>query len=285
MRYSMTAFGRAETSTPHYTLRVELKSVNHRHLEIRPHLPDALRYLEAQIRELLQHRLSRGKIDIWLELTHHTAHQAELHSQTLAHYLKQLESQPFANALPAPTWHDLLILPNTLTTAPLTLPDDQSCLALIEEALTTLLDMRAKEGQAIACIINDKLTQIHQYSQEIRQYLPTLRQQIEQKLRETVTRLLNEVDPKRLEQELVHYLQRADIEEEIDRLIIHTNTFQQTLNHTTGAIGRRLDFLTQELNREANTLGAKTGDAMLTNIAIELKVLIEQIREQLQNLE
>lgn len=287
MPNSMTAFARASAQLSDCTLTWELRSVNQRFLEPHFRLPELLRELEMPLREVLRSRLARGKVDAVLTMTEVGA-QAEVvidrrrldaYLQTCSAIAAQLpDSAPLSPVA-------LLGLPGVVLAAT---PDAQARVgaakALFASALDLLIEGRAREGAQLARLIDDRLERLGEEVAQVRKALPELLATQRRKLRERLDELAAEIDQGRLEQELVYLAQRADVDEELDRLATHCAEFRRVLNQTDPA-GRRLDFLAQELNREANTLGSKSLGAATTRAAVEMKVLIEQIREQVQNLE
>jgi len=284
---SMTAFAAVERATAAGTLALELRAVNHRYLELSLRLPDELRTLEPMLREKIAAKVSRGKLDLGLRLRSSSdalrplavnearlAQLAGLHETFVARF-PTLRSG-FA---------ELLSFPGVLADA----GTDMDALraeaaALADALLADFLAHREREGKALAALIEERLKGIEAIIASVRAVLPELRTALRQRIETRFAELKVEVDPARLEQELVLLLQRADVDEELDRLATHVVEARHAMKRGE-AVGRRLDFLLQEFNREANTLGSKAIDARLTQASVELKVLIEQIREQVQNLE
>jgi uncharacterized protein (TIGR00255 family) len=287
MPSSMTAFARATSQVPGGALTWELRSVNHRFLEPHFRLPDTLRELEMPLRDTLRERLPRGKIDATLTLTETTEDA----------WIAIDENQ--VNAYVGACAQIAALLPQSIPVSPLDLlrmpgvvravAPDREVLArtateLFRRALAELAAARLREGEQLAALIRDRLDRIDREIERVRALLPELLTAQRAKLRARLDELAAQVDSDRLEQELVYLAQRADVDEELDRLATHSGEFRRALA-ASGAVGRRLDFLSQELNREANTLGSKSISTATTQAAVEMKVLIEQIREQVQNLE
>lgn len=283
----MTAFARATREVLGGGLTWELRSVNHRFLEPHFRLPEVLRDLEMPLRDLLRERLSRGKIDATLTLTELVedapitidANRVDAYVGACVQVAARLPHGAPVSPL------DLLRMPGVMRV----LAPDREVLAraamdLFAEVLGELAGVRRREGEQLAALIRDRLERIDSEVEKMRALLPELRAAQRAKLRARLDELAVQVDAERLEQELVYLAQRADIDEELDRLATHSGEFRRALA-ASDAIGRRLDFLSQELNREANTLGAKSLATATTQAAVEMKVLIEQIREQVQNLE
>ena len=293
MIYSMTAFARADFHGQGYSLAWEIKSVNHRYLEITPRLPDGLRALENPLREHCKKRLGRGKVDVTLRYQPDASH-ASLHLNE--ELVKQLSA--VARRVGDLVQHpgqvnpmEILGYPGVLDTAELDMAALQKdAEALLDEVLSSLLEARAREGQAMADVIITRLDAIDQQVAIVKQALPAIKEAQRQRLKQRVEDVVSSPDPDRLEQELVLLAQKMDVDEEIDRLTTHVNEVRRIINDArqtdqAAHIGRRLDFLMQELNREANTLSSKSVDTTTTAAAVELKVLIEQMREQIQNIE
>lgn len=284
MRYSMTGFSKIEQNYQNYNISIEIKSLNHRHLEIKQNLPSNLRSLEIKIRQQISNQIKRGKIDLWLNINNKDNQNYILQNQLISYYFDQLNKHPVAKNLPPINWQDLLSLPDVFTEkTPIEL-DENTIFSLINQAINQLNQSRKEEGKKIYQVLLEKLDVIQKHIYTIKQQLPQLQHKIHTKIHNQIDQLIITIDQNRLEQEIMHYLQRIDIAEEIDRLFMHIANFRTALNKE-GSIGRRLDFVSQELHREANTLGAKIGDAEVVNLVVEIKVLIEQLREQVQNLE
>lgn len=285
MRHGMTAFARVYRQTNQHRIQIEIRSVNHRYLEIAPRIGEQWRHLESSMREHLQKRLKRGKIDFWLSIENSTgAAIPDLNDNALRIWRERLSAYR-DDQLPPPDWHTLLALPGVLNNNDSSdQPQDDTIMTLFSDACTQLIAARASEGSAMSAVISNKLDLVNSEIHTIRDRYPEVQAGIENNLRDKITALRIDIDQQRFEQELVYLLARADIAEELDRLSFHINETRTTLNQP-GAVGRRLDFLMQEFNREANTLGAKSNDPIISRAAVNLKVLIEQMREQVQNIE
>lgn len=285
---SMTAFSRKESKGDWGSLTWELRSVNHRYLELTPRLPESLRELENPLRERLRKALQRGKVECSLKLK-----LEEGGSGTLVinePYVRELiaAGRQIAaltqDSQPLPTL-GMLSLPGVIQAPEADFSMLQAtALEALESALSDFIAHREREGSGIQALLEDRLAKIQVQTALARQKLPDILAHQRQRMLQRLEELTAQLDQDRLEQEMAYIAQRADIDEELDRLDTHVKEVYRTLKKG-GACGRRLDFLMQELNREANTLGSKSIDTDTTQIAVELKVLIEQMREQIQNIE
>ncbi|MFV2089694.1 MAG: YicC/YloC family endoribonuclease [Pseudomonadales bacterium] len=285
---SMTAFARSQAHIPGFVLTWEIRSVNHRFLEPQFRLPEQLRSIEYPLRETLHKHLSRGKLDSSLRIDRQAEQsKIELNRPLLLQVLAMVEQvRRDAPEIGSPNPMDLLRWPGVigddarfedkaLTTA---------VTDLFEEALTELIAHRQREGERLAATITSRLDEIDRLVGEVKVYTTSIGHQVQAKLQARLDNLEVQVDADRLEQEVALLAQRADVAEELDRLAIHVEE-ARTILRAPGPHGRRLDFLTQELNREANTLGAKATLVETSQKSVDLKVIIEQIREQVQNVE
>ncbi|HET9835633.1 MAG TPA: YicC/YloC family endoribonuclease [Rhodanobacteraceae bacterium] len=283
---SMTAYANAEENVAQGWLSCELRAVNHRFLEIGVRLPDELRALEPALRERISARISRGKLDVNVRyrppttaadllLNDRATEQLSMLAVELRQRFPELATD-FATLL---GWPGLLVKPE-LDQAGLT----QAALALLERTLDEFIAGRQREGDKLAAAITERVDDIARIVGEVRKILPEIRAALRAKLETRLAELKQPVEPGRLEQELVLQLSRMDVDEELDRLDAHLAEVRRVLG-LAEPVGRRLDFLMQEFNREANTLGSKSVDARTTRAAVDLKVLIEQMREQVQNIE
>ena len=285
MRQSMTAFARATEENAQWRISVELKSVNHRFLEVQVKMGDTLRHLEGDIRERLQAEISRGKVEIWVFVENHGESNAQrIDTVALGTWIARLsDADPFG-ALGKPAWSDMLALPGVLVKE-YNSEDalDAAVLRLFDAALADFIAMRAREGEAIAAVLGARLDSMGAVLDSVVAQLPQLQAKTAAIMQERLRALQFEADPAVAGQTLSQILAKMDVQEELDRLRFHIEEARKTLQQD-GAIGRRLDFLMQEFNREANTLGSKAGDNAQSQASVELKVLIEQMREQVQNL-
>ena len=284
----MTAFVQHESQSEQSRLVWEIRSVNHRYLEISMRLPEELRSAEMMFREAIKASLSRGRIDAVLryQSAESSANSPELNLDTINQLMawsRTVQSTvPVAGEL---SIADILKWPGVLT--PERIDEDQLSVAAkdaLANALSALASQRQREGRQLAVVINAKLEAARDIVIGVQGRVPELEQYARQRLNERVSEFAEQLEPGRFEQELVLLLAKSDIVEEIDRLQLHLAEVANILNGS-GPVGRRLDFLMQELNREANTLGSKSNHPETTTAAVDLKVLIEQMREQIQNIE
>ncbi|MDX1397813.1 MAG: YicC/YloC family endoribonuclease [Oceanospirillum sp.] len=287
MTHSMTAFTRQEEQHPWGTLSWEIRSVNQRFLEPHFRLPDTLRELEPAIRDLQRKSLNRGKVESVLRF-----HPAQV-SETLnidEQLVKQLASaaETISSHLNKPgSINPLQIMqwPGVLQNEEVDADQlKKAALDLYKKGLKDLIAMRAREGEELANLINQRLDGIDAIVVQVRAALPGILERQRQLILDKLDSIKDDLDPARLEQEMVLVANKTDVAEELDRLETHVNEVRRTLKKKD-PVGRRLDFLMQELNREANTLASKSIVTETTQCAVELKVLIEQMREQIQNIE
>ena len=284
----MTAFVQHESQSEQSRLLWEIRSVNHRYLEISMRLPEELRSAEMMFRETIKASLNRGRIDAVLryQSAESSANSPELNLDTINQLMawsRTVQSTvPVAGEL---SIADILKWPGVLTSEQI--DEDQlsvTAKAALADALSALVSQRQREGRQLAVVINAKLAAARDIVIGVQSRRPELEQYARQRLNERVSEFAEQLEPGRFEQELVLLLAKSDITEEIDRLQLHLTEVANILNGS-GPVGRRLDFLMQELNREANTLGSKSNHPETTTAAVDLKVLIEQMREQIQNIE
>jgi len=288
MTKSMTAFARTQKNLEEGDVVWELRSVNNRFLELQLKMPEDFRVNETKFREIIQQRLKRGKVECFLRFNANVQ-QAEsivINPQQAKSLVKAC--QEINGLLHQPSevnTIDILQWPGIVQESKL---DMKPILAASEAGLNAALDdlvaNREREGERMREVILQRCDAIQQIVNQTRENLPEIQTRYQKKLRDRLDDLNIEVNSDRLEQELVHLAQKMDVDEELDRLDSHLKEMNDILGRDE-AVGRRLDFLMQELNREANTLGSKSADISSTNASIELKVLIEQMREQIQNIE
>ncbi len=288
MLHSMTGFARQAAESPVGTLTWELRTVNHRFLDVQFRLPDELRPKEAEFRQQVATCLKRGKIECSLHFHHAISAAAEL---KLDHELvRQIRAkiEELTGLLPetqAVDPIDVLRWPGVISEAEVETESlFEEAGRLLDEALAALGKMRASEGRRIAEMLESRCAGIMAVSETVRARMPDVLAAVRTRQQERIDKLDVEADPARLETELALVAQKLDIDEELDRLESHISEIRDVIT-SDEPVGRRLDFLAQELNREANTLGSKSADTETTKAAVELKVLIEQMREQIQNVE
>lgn len=288
MTKSMTAFARVTAIGDEGELTWELRSVNHRFLEPYVRLPEDLRALEPAVRERVAKRLRRGKLDCALRYA--PAPGAGSNLRINRPYLEQLltaggEVAELVGHQAQPPAFELLRWPGVLQEQQKDMgPVMQRALCLLDEALESLVATREREGVRLAALIGERCDKLATCVSEVRERMPRVMVEVRTRILDRLEEVRSELDPNRLEQELALLAQRLDVDEEMDRTDAHIEEVRSVLAGK-GPVGRRLDFLMQELNREANTLGSKSSDVAVTRVSVEMKVLIEQMREQVQNIE
>ena len=284
----MTGFARQSCESGAGTLTWELRAVNHRYLDVQFRLPDELRPQEQAFKQQVSAVLSRGKVECALHFRRALDQKAEMKLNADLLQLLGTRVTEIRNVLPdtvAPNALDILRWPGVIAESEVDAePLQEAAAELLGQALQAMEAMRASEGERIAAMLDTRCVDIAALATSVRQRLPEVLQAAHAKQRERIERIDIESDPARLEIELALIAQKLDVDEELDRLESHIVEIRQALE-SDDAVGRRLDFLMQELNREANTLGSKSADTETTRAAVDLKVLIEQMREQIQNVE
>ena len=288
MIHSMTGYATLTQVTPQGTLSLELRAVNNRYLDVQLRLPDDFRSLEPSMREIITQKLHRGKVECRLNFTPQDsiANPQGINTELLQQ-LQQLDRTvksvfPEAQSLPVAT---ILNWPGMLgsETVPMNeLRDD--AMSLLHTTLEAFLTSRNREGEKLKAILLERLQQIRAQLKLAHPRIPGLISAFEEKLKARVQEALDNFDEDRIRQEIILFASKIDIDEELSRLHTHLDEVEHILNKG-GAVGKRLDFLMQELNREANTVGSKSIDVEISKISMSLKVLIEQMREQVQNIE
>jgi uncharacterized protein (TIGR00255 family) len=285
---SMTGFAAAARESAQGSLAVELKSVNHRYLEFQTRVPEEIRPLEPAMREAVAAHLTRGKVDCRITFTPANAAQRSLAPDATAleglldaskHVLERFpEARPLSVS-------EILHWPGVLAEATLS-PDRvrDDVMQLLDRALAELDQTRRREGAKLEQVLRDRLARMAELVAEAGPLMPVAIKAYQEKLAAKIAEASAAPSDERIHQEIVLYASRIDVDEEIARLGTHITEFRRVLDKG-GACGKRLDFLCQELNREANTLGSKSVASEMTRISVELKVLIEQMREQVQNIE
>ncbi|MDH5822909.1 YicC family protein [Luteimonas sp. RD2P54] len=286
MTRSMTAYASGERATPWGALGCELRAVNHRFLELGVRAPDELRGFEPLLRERVAAKVSRGKLDLVLRLRPAEGGDSLQVNTAVLDQLAEL-ADTLNRRLPGlhAEFTELLQFPGLLQSRDVDPEAMQAeAMALVDEVLAAFVAAREREGGKLAGAIAERVDAIAAIVAEVRTMMPAIREGLRAKLEARVADLGQPLDPGRLEQELVLWLQKLDVDEELDRLDSHIDEIRRILARREPA-GRRLDFLLQEFNREANTLGSKSVDRRTSQAAVDLKVLIDQVREQVQNLE
>lgn len=285
---SMTAFARRERQEAFGTLGCEIRSVNHRFLEPSFRLPEALRELEFPLRDRLRKDVHRGKVDISFRFEPSSQQQAsiQINRELAAQLVRAAEEIDHLARHAAPlNATDILRLPGVIRTVEM---DHEALLVaaqtLFADTIKDFLAFREREGAELKQLIESRLDGILQETAIVRERMPVIMQHYREKLQARLTEVKGELNAERLEQELILFAQKIDVVEELDRLTTHVGEVRRVLNGG-GSAGRRLDFLMQELNREANTLGSKSVAADTSLSSVQLKLLIEQMREQIQNIE
>ncbi len=292
MIHSMTAFARRDRDTEWGALTWEMRSVNHRFLEVSTRLPDDLRSLEPAVREKVAATLGRGKVECNLRFRPSSMMPTEvvLNKELVrrlisaSREIEGLMGRPAQIDLHMSTL-DILRWPGVSQVVETNLePLHQAALAMLDDTLSDLVQARAREGARLKDVIGQRSMALEGWLAQVRARLPEVKSRWKERLLNRVAEARLDMEASRFEQELVVLAQKMDVDEEMERLSGHIQEIQRTLNQKE-PVGRRLDFLMQELNREANTLGSKSVDIETTRASVEMKVLIEQMREQIQNIE
>ncbi|WP_146908395.1 YicC/YloC family endoribonuclease [Arenimonas daejeonensis] len=284
---SMTAFAACERAATGGSLACELRAVNHRFHELSVRAPEELRAIEPALRERVAQKVSRGKVDLVLRFRPNAGGRAELKvNEPLLDQLSDLATRAHSRFPGLRTdFIELMRFPGVVEEDALDQAGLQAeALALLDTTLAEFVASREREGAKLAAVMRERIDGIERITAQVKQWLPEIRVALRAKLETKLADLKLPLEPGRLEQEVVLNLQKIDVDEELDRLASHVSEARRVLG-LPEAVGRRLDFLMQEFNREANTLGSKSVDSRTTQAAVELKVLIEQLREQVQNLE
>ena len=288
MMLSMTAFSRQQSEQEWGSLTWEIRSVNHRYLEVSLRLPDLFRGLENSIRGAVRKKLSRGKIECQLRYKAGESFQSELHlNRALIQKLIQanMEIEQLTGASTVLSSTEILRWPGVIQDQEFDITAiEKPAFELFGDALEDLVASRQREGEELKGFIQKRIASIRKIVSTVKTAMPEILAAQRQNLADKLDALKADLEPSRLEQEITLLAQKADVDEELDRLASHLNEVERVLSNA-GQKGRRLDFLMQELNREANTLSSKSIVAETTLSAVELKVLIEQMREQIQNVE
>ena len=284
---SMTAFSREESRSDLGELIWEIRSVNHRYLEVFVRLPEELRALEPLVRETVGKLLARGKVECTLR--YKTSGVTPVAMNVNEAFIRQLmqastQVQQLINSQGQLSVTDVMRWPGALEAETVDLGEVQKkAILLLETTLANLVEARQREGAQLAGLIEQRLQEMGQQVELAKQRMPEVIEALRERLQAKLADFAD-LDEGRVEQEMVIMAQRLDVDEEMDRLSTHLKEVTRSLKQDK-PVGRRLDFLMQELNREANTLGSKSADAATTSVSVEMKVLIEQMREQIQNIE
>lgn len=288
MTFSMTGYAALTQPIENATLILELRAVNSRYLDLYFKLDDALKNLEPMIRERIAAKVNRGKLECKISLMPQNKVAATLQInkdilQRLSEVSAEIQNQfPESTAL---SMGEILRWPGVLAGSEISAETlMQAVESLLEAALQDFNASRAREGENLKNVILDRVKQIEQLVERVKPMMSTTVQEYRSKLEAKLADVIKSLDEERISQELVLFMQRVDVDEELSRLSTHVAEIRRILNHKSPA-GKRLDFLMQELNREANTLGSKSVSVQTTQVSMELKVLIEQMREQIQNIE
>ena len=285
---SMTGFAAVSRDLEFGTVAVELRAVNHRYLDVQFRMPDDLRLTESAIREAIAARLSRGKVDCRVSFSPlvQLAAGSEL-NVTVVEELAKLDRavrERFAAVSPISV-AEVLRWPGVLATHDVPIENlRDAALALVKEALEDFQQTRVREGEKLAAMLLERVSRMEALAKEVAPLIPQLVRNYQEKLAQKLSEALANADDERLRQEVVLFAAKIDVDEELTRLTAHLGEVRRILAKG-GACGKRLDFLMQELNREANTLGSKSAATEVSQVSMELKVLIEQMREQIQNIE
>ena len=288
MLHSMTGFARQISESPMGALTCELRAVNHRYLDVQFRLPDELRAKEPEFRQQVADALKRGKVECGLHYRRAAGSSGELNlnmelvrqiGSSIDAITKTVDNAAPPNSIDVLRWPGVVLEPEVDEE-----PLYAAAQALVAETVEALKDMRQREGERIAAMLTSRCHDIQAIAASVRERLPAVLDAVRQKQRDRLEKIDVAADPDRLEVELALVAQKLDVDEELDRLDSHIVEILAVIERDE-PVGRRLDFLMQELNREANTLGSKSADAETTRAAVELKVLIEQMREQIQNIE
>jgi uncharacterized protein (TIGR00255 family) len=288
MPRSMTGFARSEQQYDWGSLTWELRSVNHRYLEMHFRLPDSHKAIEPGLRELIRAKLSRGKLEVNLAINLRSQNSEGLGinlqlAEEILQAAKKIQGLSHQSADINPL--EVLRWPGVIAEQKFAMEQvHDSAMQQFQDTIDQLSASRQREGDELANFIEQRLQNISEQVILVRGLMPKILTAQKDKLHERLANLDIELDPERLEQEVVLLAQKADVDEELDRLDVHVNEVRRNLSDKK-PIGRRLDFLMQELNRAANTLSSKSIVTDTTQSAVELKVLIEQMREQIQNIE
>jgi uncharacterized protein (TIGR00255 family) len=281
----MTGYAQTSAGSPRGTLSLELRSVNSRFLDVQFRIADELRALEPVLRELITARVTRGKVDCRVALAEGEGVAPRLNEEALRRLraLADAARQAFPEAAP-PSLGELLRWPGVLTAESDAEALRSAAAALCRRALDELVAARSREGAKLAAGILERVREMRAQVEKVTPLVPDAIAAYQAKITERLREAVGSADDERIRTEIALFATKVDVAEELDRLRVHLGEVERVLR-AGGGVGKRLDFLAQELNREANTLGSKAASAAMSDCALELKLLTEQIREQVQNLE
>ena len=282
---SMTGFARSTFESQDISMTVEIRALNSKNLELNLRLPYSYRSWEDELRTAIKPQLLRGKVDVNLNVKQQgAAAAAELNKDVISDYIQQLRE--IAEVNPAELLPIATRLPDALQSAEV-LPDDnqkKEIFGLVQQAIKQLIDYQTVEGQAMTKDLNAQIESIEEGLEQVNNTKDHRIQQVQSKLQDNLKSLAVEVDQNRFEQELIFYLEKFDINEEIVRLRQHLLYFCEVMNNETETKGKKLGFITQEIGREINTIGSKANDASLQKEIVQMKDALERIKEQLLNI-
>lgn len=288
---SMTGFGRARLERENRTYNIEIKSVNHRYNDITVKMPKGISYLEEKVKKEISSKISRGKVDVYITFDNNSSEgkNIKINKEIASIYIKELKTLAQENDIKEDiSVTEIFKFPDVLSIENI---EDEELIwselyTCLDNAITSLMEMRKREGNKIKEDLEKRIEKISEKVNEISTYSTRLVEEYVVKLETRIKEILNTdvVDKDRLAQEIVIYADKCSVEEEITRLKSHMIQFKELINMDT-PIGKKIDFLIQEMNRETNTIGSKSGNLLITNLVIDIKTELEDIREQVQNIE
>ena len=288
---SMTGFGRARLERENRTYNIEIKSVNHRYNDITVKMPKGISYLEEKVKKEISSKISRGKVDVYITFDNNSSEgkNIKINKEIASIYIKELKTLAQENDIKEDiSVTEIFKFPDVLSIENV---EDEELIwselyTCLDNAITSLMEMRKREGNKIKEDLEKRIEKISEKVNEISTYSTRLVEEYVVKLETRIKEILNTdvVDKDRLAQEIVIYADKCSVEEEITRLKSHIIQFKELINMDT-PIGKKIDFLIQEMNRETNTIGSKSGNLLITNLVIDIKTELEDIREQVQNIE
>ena len=288
---SMTGFGRARLERENRTYNIEIKSVNHRYNDITVKMPKGISYLEEKVKKEISSKISRGKVDVYITFDNNSSEgkNIKINKEIASIYIKELKTLAQENDIKEDIYvTEIFKFPDVLSIENV---EDEELIwselyTCLDNAITSLMEMRKREGNKIKEDLEKRIEKISEKVNEISTYSTRLVEEYVVKLETRIKEILNTdvVDKDRLAQEIVIYADKCSVEEEITRLKSHMIQFKELINMDT-PIGKKIDFLIQEMNRETNTIGSKSGNLLITNLVIDIKTELEDIREQVQNIE